>query len=101
MKFTEKQIKATSTAMLKEFLELVKRGNLNGGTAARILGVSRSRYTQLSKEPEKPVALQAHIYLNLLWANQELAQGLENGWLPASGHKGAAQQAVLDRLSPQ
>ena len=101
MKFTEKQIKATSTAMLKEFLELVDQAHLNGGTAARILGVSRSRYTQLSKEPEKPVALQAHIYLNLLWANQELARGLEEGWLPAGGYKGAAQHAVLDRLDPR
>ena len=98
MKFTEEAIKGMITAMLKEFASHVEAANLNGGTAASILGVSRSRYTQLVKEPEKPVMLQAHIYLNLLWANKRLAVGLEEGWLPAAGFKGAAQEKALDRM---
>lgn len=99
MKFSEDAIKGTIAAMLKEFVGLVEAANLNGGTAASILGVSRSRYTQLAKDPEKPVMLQAHIYLNLMWANQQLTAGIKDGWLPAAGFKGAAQERVLERLA--
>lgn len=97
MHFTEEQVKELCGARLREFYALADQSNLNGSTASDILGVSRSRYTQLSRDPEKSM-LQAHVFLNLLSAIQMLKQGLEDGWLPAAGFKGKAQEQALEKL---
>jgi predicted XRE-type DNA-binding protein len=98
VKFTKEKIETLCGALLRRHLELTEQANLNGGTAASILGVSRSRYTQLAKDPEATPMLQTHIFLNLLATNDWLEQGLSEGWLPAGGFKGAQQQKALDRL---
>lgn len=100
MQFTEAQVKELCGARLREFFELADTANLNDGTSSAILGVSRSRFTQLKRDPEKSM-LQAHIFLNLLAAIKALQQGLEDEWLPASGFKGKAQEQALEQLQKQ
>ena len=98
MKFTEPTVKQLCSGLMARYTSLIEDCRLNGGTAAAILGVSRSRYTQLAKPHDEFPMLQSHIFLNLLWANDRLKQGLDEGWLPAKSLKGAAQEQVLLKL---
>lgn len=98
MKFTDEVVRALCARQLTEFQRLVDEANLNGSTASAILGVSRSRYQQITKSPDDTPMLQAHIFLNLLWANTAIEHGLEEGFLPAAGFKGAAQEHALAHL---
>jgi len=98
MKFSEEVVKTMCSGLLARFTTLVDEANLNGATASAILGISRSRYTQLAKQPEKPPMLQTHVFLNLMWGVETLEQGMADGWLPAGGFKGAAQKQAVAKL---
>lgn len=96
MRFTEENTKELCAAQFREFHERAEEARLNGSTAASILGISRSRYQQLCKDPR--TCLQTHIFLNILNYQEAIKKGLDDGWLPVKSLKGKPQAEALERL---
>lgn len=96
MRFTEENTKELCAAQFRSFQERAEEARLNGSTAASILGISRSRYQQLCKDPS--TCLQTHIFLNLLVYQEQIKRGLADEWLPVKSLKGKGQQEALDKL---
>lgn len=96
MRFTEENTKELCAAQFRIFQQRAEEARLNGSTTAGILGISRSRYQQLCKDPS--TCLQTHIFLNLLVYQEQIKRGLEDEWLPVVSLKGKGQKEALDKL---
>lgn len=97
MKFNDDQVRDLCTNQLALFAKRCEQLQLNGGSQARILGISRSRWTQI-QSGKSPAVLTATPFLNLIWALDALEVGAREGWLPAGSPRGKAQQTAVDRL---
>ena len=97
MRFDDTKAKALAASQITAFVELADEANLSGKSQGCIVGISRSRWTQLCANPSKSV-LQTHLTLNLLWGITAIKRGLAEGWLPAKGERGAAQDTALENL---
>lgn len=101
MKFSKDQIRELCAALLGQHRALMEQANLNGQSGARILGVSRSRYTQLMDPDKDTPLLQTDTFLNLLHANDRLELLLSDGTLPAETSRGLGQGDALRQVLGQ
>lgn len=97
MILNESQARGLCETFIRQHLELADEARLNRTSGSTILGLSRSRYAQLVKNPSTIV--QAHVFLNLVNANDAVQKGLDEGWLPAGSLRGAAQDEAVKRLT--
>lgn len=81
--------------LVTAYVEACDRARLNYGTAAELLGVSRSRLTTLRKEAKTADGpnVTAHLFLCLVKSVERIEQGLAEGWLPAAGVRDDEAQA--------
>jgi len=85
-------------ALTLQYLETCDVNRVNRGTAAKLLGVSRTRLGQLEKaaKAEETIMVSLGVFLRTKQVLEAVPKARESGALPASASRGKAQNAVLE-----
>ena len=95
----EDKARRTAAGLVRIFRGQCEEGRVSGALAAQMVGVSRARWTTIQKQAqEEGPNLSAAVYLSLYQAVQVLRQGFSEGWLPAPGARGKAQDELAERI---
>lgn len=97
---SEAEVRRVAAGLVLGYRDLCEQARLNGDTAAALLGISRSRLSQLIQQAngEGP-NVSAHLFLSMVRAVERVRGGMAAGWLPVSGFRRTEdQQAALARL---
>lgn len=95
---TEQQAAALARGLLLEYLDQCTAARLHLGTAASLLGVSRTRVGSIKKAlaEARPLGVSLEVFLRAKQLLDKFPAAREAGVLPATAQRGAAQDAVLE-----
>lgn len=84
------------SAQFRRYCELGERGRVLKGTLAAAIGISRSRWSQLTKEPDPNIRVPT--FLSLMEGISIMERGFKEGWLPATSARGEPQDDIARKL---
>ena len=83
--------------LLRLYTSLGEKARLSRATQGALLGVSGSRFSQLTKNPSGRIA--TSVFLKLRAGCYAIQHALDNGDLPAKAERGKPQADALERLT--
>lgn len=95
---SEEQVKDLASRLVAYYCELGDKARLNKGALAAIAGVSRTQFAKYT-HPEGAVSIGLYPFVRIKAACTTIQQGLDEGWLPASGQKGKPQDDAVERIT--
>lgn len=96
---TDEQVARVVRAYILRYLERCDENRINRGTAARLIGVSRTRIGQLEKaarNADDSIMVNLDVFLRIRQLLPWMEQGQGEGVLPAGSTRGKAQNPVLE-----